>query len=356
MFRARLMETRLLAIESSCDESAVAVFDPDRGITGDWIHSQVALHGGYGGVVPDLASREHLKNLPALIGRLRESGLGPRDAGAVVVTRGPGLAGCLALGIATAKALALAWGLPLAGVNHLRGHLFSPFIGLHAEAPPAFRGNFAALLPHLGLLVSGGNTLLVELSAGGRVEILSQTVDDAAGEAFDKGAKLLGLPYPGGALVEKLAAGGDPRRFVFPKGIADKEDPRFSFSGLKTSLRHRLESLGARESEAAMADICAGYQEAIVAQLAGRTRAWLRRRRFASVGLSGGVANNGALRARIAAIAAGAGLPFLAAQPRHSGDNAAMIAFAAFADEAFPAPAFDNWAMSFQPSLAIDRP
>jgi N6-L-threonylcarbamoyladenine synthase len=345
----------LLAIESSCDESGLALFDPARGVAGDWVHSQVALHGEYGGVVPSLASREHLRNFPEMLRRL-PSDFSPEAVDFIAVTRGPGLAACLALGIALAKALALAWNKPLAGVNHLRGHLFSPFIGLHESSPAAFREAFDRLLPHLGLVVSGGNTLLVSLERGGRVRVLAQTVDDAAGEALDKGAKLLGLPYPGGALIEKLARDGDPSRFDFPRGIAEKSDLRFSFSGLKTSLRYKLESLDDASLKAALPDICAGYQAAVVAQLMAKTETALAARRYASAGLSGGVANNRTLRAAFGELAARRGVPLLVAQPCHSGDNAAMIAFAAFADESLPAPVRPNWELPFAPSLTIDQP
>jgi N6-L-threonylcarbamoyladenine synthase len=382
---------KILAIESSCDESAIALFNSATGVTADLVHSQAALHGEYGGVVPDLASREHLRNLPALLRQIEGTGGGgggtfaPEEADAIVVTRGPGLAGCLALGIAFAKALALAWDKPLGGVNHLRGHLYSPFIATHAAAPAAFRENLSALLPHLALVVSGGNTLLAELDVAGGVRVLAQTIDDAAGEAFDKGAKLLGLPYPGGALVEKLATGGDPRRFAFPRGISERGDWRFSFSGLKTALRYKVEALDDAALAAALPDICAGYQDAIVAQLAAKVRDALEGvavagggggggggvtgsasagsvgrgvtggggRRYASVGLSGGVANNRAVRAAVAALAAKHGIPFLAAQPRHTGDNAAMIAFATFADPALPAPSRNNWSLAFAPSLPV---
>jgi N6-L-threonylcarbamoyladenine synthase len=344
----------LLAIESSCDESGLALFDPERGVIGDWVHSQVALHGEYGGVVPDLASREHLKNFPAHL-HLLPPDFDPATLRAIAVTQGPGLAGCLALGLALAKALALAWDKPLLPVNHLRAHLLSPFIALHAEAPAAFRENFHRLLPHLGLVVSGGNPLLVELAATGTVTLLAQTVDDAAGEAFDKGAKLLGLPYPGGALIEKLAATGDPTRYDFPRGIAEKADPRLSFSGLKTSLRYKLEKLDDPALAAALPDICASYQAAIVGQLLAKTRARLEQRPFASIGLSGGVANNKTLRAAIETLARNRGLPCLAAQPRHSGDNAAMVAFAAFADAALPVPVRANWRLAFAPALTIDQ-
>ena len=201
---------KIFAAESSCDESALAVFDSGRGVVAERVNTQIALHGQFGGVVPDLAAREHLANFPALLEDICRS-VDPAEIDAVAVTRGPGLAGCLALGIAYARAVAAAWGKPIAAVNHLRGHLFSPFIPVHEEDPAAFPRRRAALFPHLGLVVSGGNTLLVSVDAECRVEILAQTVDDAAGEAFDKGAKLLGMPYPGGALIEKqarLAANG----------------------------------------------------------------------------------------------------------------------------------------------------
>ncbi len=345
----------ILAIESSCDESALALFDPARGLCGEWVHTQIALHSEYGGVVPDLASREHLKNFPALLHCL-PADFSPAQISRLAVTRGPGLAGCLALGLALAKALSLAWQKPLTGINHLRGHLFSPFIGLHAAAPEEFPSRFAALLPHLGLVVSGGNTLLVELDAGGKVTVLAQTVDDAAGEAFDKGAKLLGMPYPGGALIEKIAREGNPAAFDFPRGIPEKTDPRLSFSGLKTSLRYKLEKMDDATLASALPDLCASYQGAIIAQLLAKTKTQLRARRFASIGLSGGVSNNKTLRAAFAALAEKNRLPLLVAEPKHTGDNAGMIAFAAFADAALPPPDTANWALNFAPSLTIDTP
>ena len=345
----------LLAVESSCDESSIALFDPKCGVTANLVHSQVALHGEYGGVVPDLASREHLRNLPALL-RLLPADFSPEMLNAIAVTRGPGLAGCLALGLAFAKSLAFAWRRPLIGVNHLRGHLFSPFIALHAADPKKFADTFTRHLPHLGVVVSGGNTLIVALEEGGHVRVLVQTVDDAAGEAFDKGAKLLGFPYPGGVLVEKLARDGDPTRFNFPRGIAEKSDPRLSFSGLKTNLRYRLEKLDDKTLAAALPDICAGYQAAIITQLLSKAQAQLSARNFASIGLSGGVANNKVLRAEFAELACKNRLPILVAEPRYSGDNAAMIAFAAHADTALPPPEPVAWQMGFLSSLPIDQP
>ena len=321
----------ILALESSCDETAVALFDPARGIVGEWIHSQIALHENYGGVVPDLASREHLRNFPKLLERARatEDFLKVRQ---VAVTHGPGLAGCLAIGLSTAKAVALADKLPLAGVNHLRAHVFSSFISLHAESPADFEKNFADKLPHLALVVSGGNTLLAELGEDRMIRVISTTRDDAAGEALDKGAKLLGLGYPGGPLIEKLAQGGQAAAFDFPKGLSARDNLDFSFSGLKTSLRYLLEKLPPETIQARMNDICASYQQAVVDALVRKTRSAIERNVYRSVGLSGGVANNKLLRASLENLAKKNDLCFLAAQPKHTGDNAGMIAFAAHID------------------------
>lgn len=337
----------ILAVESSCDESAIALFDPAQGMAGEWVHSQIDLHREYGGVVPDLASREHLKNFFPL---LDVSGLA-QQRGAVAriaVTHGPGLAGCLALGIAFAKSLGLAWQVPVVGVNHLRGHAFSPFIGLHAASPEDFEARLQGLLPHLGLIVSGGNTILFQIDNERRVEVLAETVDDAAGEALDKGAKLLGLPYPGGPQVEQLAATGNARAFDFPKAIAPRNERRFSFSGLKTSLRYRLEKMNDAELAAALPDICAAYQFAVIAQLTGKTKHLLEGSRYQSLGLSGGVSNNKTLRAAMEKLAARYTLPCVIAQPQHTGDNAAMIAFAAFAD-----PAGVRADFTIQPALRL---
>lgn len=346
---------KIFAVESSCDESALAVFDSEKGIESELVNTQIALHGQFGGVVPDLASREHLSNFPGLIERIAQS-VSPNEIDAVAVTRGPGLAGCLALGIAYARAIALAWEKPLLAVNHLRGHLFSPFIPLHAENPAAFPQRVEKLFPHLGLVVSGGNTLLVAVDKNRRAEILAQTVDDAAGEAFDKGAKLLGMPYPGGALIEKQAKLARERgRFLFPQGENLRKGARFSFSGLKTSLRYRVEKMSDVELDAALPEICADYQSAIVAQLAGKVSVVLRERQFASLGISGGVSNNGFLRETFSALAAKNKIPLLAAFPRHTGDNAAMIAFSAWFDAQLPPPKF-NLPITFESSLPVDKP
>lgn len=324
----------ILALESSCDETAVALFDPARGLVGEWVHSQVALHERHGGVVPDLATREHLRTFAPLLERARAEG-GFADVAEVAVTNGPGLAACLAIGVAAAKALALAWRVPVAGVNHLRGHAWSPFIGLHAAAPADFDSAVSALLPHLGLIVSGGNTLLFSLDEARRIRVLSSTRDDAAGESLDKGAKLLGLGYPGGPLIEKLAATGKSDAYDFPRGIGRRDELDFSFSGLKTSLRYLIEKLSPEEVRGRLPDLCASYQQAVVDALVRKTRAALRQGdgAYRSLGLSGGVANNRALRAALEHEAVRERVRFFAAQPQHTGDNAGMIAFAAWADK-----------------------
>ena len=322
----------ILAIESSCDESAVALFEPDRGMVGEWVHSQIVLHGNYGGVVPDLATREHVKNLGGLLEKARELSEGFSLVREVAVTYGPGLAGCLAIGLGAAKAMAWGLGVPLVGINHLRGHVFSPFIGLHEEDPGSFDERFSEMLPHLALVVSGGNTLLCHVDEGRGIQVISSTRDDAAGEALDKGAKLLGLSYPGGPLIEKLARKGDAAAFDFPRGIGRKGNLDFSFSGLKTSLRYQLEKMSLDEIHERMPDLAASYQEAVIDSLAGKAREALDSGQYRSLGLSGGVANNMALRERLKGLAEERDVKFLAAHPKHTGDNAGMIAFDAWLD------------------------
>jgi N6-L-threonylcarbamoyladenine synthase len=343
----------ILALESSCDETAVALFDPGRGMVGEWVHSQIALHEKHGGVVPDLATREHLRTFAPLLERAKnEVGLDGVDT--IAVTHGPGLAACLAIGVAAAKALAVAMHVPVVGVNHLRGHVWSPFIALHADAPTEFDAKLTAVLPHLGLIVSGGNTLLFKLDASRRLSVLSSTLDDAAGEALDKGAKLLGLGYPGGPLIEQLALRGRPDAFDFPRGIGRRDELDFSFSGLKTSLRYRLEKMTPQEVESRRADLCASYQQAVMDALVRKTRAALRQGEgeYRSIGVSGGVANNRTLRAVLEAEARRARVAFFAAQPKHTGDNAGMIAFAAWIDRA-GVEAAAGLALRIEPSAAL---
>ena len=345
----------ILALESSCDETAVAVFDPARGLVGEWVHSQIALHERHGGVVPDLATREHLRNFAPLLERAK-AGVALGGVKEIAVTNGPGLAACLAIGVAAAKALALAWRVPVVGVNHLRGHVWSAFIARHESGPAEFDARLGELLPHLGLVVSGGNTLLVTLDAGRRVRVLSSTRDDAAGEALDKGAKLLGLGYPGGPLIERLAREGRSDAFDFPRGIGRRDELDFSFSGVKTSLRYLIEKMPAAEVEARRADLCASYQQAVIDALVRKTRAALNgsEQGFRSLGVSGGVANNRVLREALTQLAKREQIPFLAARPEHTGDNAGMIAFAAWADRQRNGDAA-GMGLRIEPSLAIER-
>lgn len=344
----------ILAIESSCDESAIALFEPQHGFIGEWVHTQIEQHQPYGGVVPELASREHLLNFPVL---LREvvAHLQNRKPDRVVVTAGPGLAGCLALGLALAKALALYWQVPLFAANHLRGHAWSPFIDTHATDPTGFEDNLQTLLPHLGLIVSGGNTVLFSIDQQRRFQILAETVDDAAGEALDKGAKLLGMPYPGGPLIESKACGGKVNAFTFPRAFPEAAVAKFSFSGLKTSLRYTLEKMTDSELELNMPDLCASYQEAVIDALARKTRQIARGKHnhWRSVGLSGGVSNNRTLRQRFMDLGTDLDLPLLIARPGHTGDNAAMIAFAAWIDPLGIVPGTPEMALSIQPGLTL---
>ncbi len=342
----------ILALESSCDETAVALFDPQAGMAGEWIHSQIAIHERHGGVVPDLATREHLRNFAPLIERARATPAWG-NVNSLAVTNGPGLAACLAIGLSTAKALSLGLKVPLLGVNPLRGHAWSPFIAFHAENPSDFAQRFSGLLPHLGLIVSGGNTLLLSIDADRRIQVLSSTRDDAAGEALDKGAKLLGLGYPGGPLVEAQAATGNPAAYDFPRGLGPRSELDFSFSGLKTSLRYLIEKMSVEDVKARMPDLCASYQQAVIDALTRKAGLVLSRGDvdYRSLGLSGGVANNRSLRAAFDELARKHRIPMFAAQPKHTGDNAGMIAFAAWMD---PAGCDTNGlGMKIAPSLEI---
>ena len=322
---------KILSIESSCDESAVAVFDTAKGIELSLIHSQIDLHALYGGVVPDLASSQHLKMLPALIGRAKQE-CDINGVDEIVATSGPGLPNCLEMGVSAASALAMMLKKPLFGVNHLDGHAYSPFIEVHAQNPENFRSEFEGLLPHLGLTVSGGNTVLFEICTDGKLHVIAETIDDAAGEALDKGAKLLGIAYPGAPVLERLARAGRVDKNLFPCGKNRKieDDPNFSFSGLKTSLRYYIEKLDAGRLKESLPDICASYQFAVIEQLRLRAEYFARRGKYASLGISGGVSNNSRFAEAFEGMARRSGAKFLIAPKQYRGDNAAMIAFAAF--------------------------
>ena len=309
---------RVLAIESSCDESAVAILDQELGLLAHEIYSQVELHRAFGGVVPELASRDHLKRLPQLLRRTVERSPGGLAAiHAIAYTAGPGLVGALLTGAGIACGLAYARGIPALPVHHLEGHLLAPLLG---DRPPP--------LPHLALLVSGGHTQLIAVRALGDYEILGETRDDAAGEAFDKSAKLLGLPYPGGPEVAKLAREGTAGAFRFPRPMRDR-GLEFSFSGLKTavSLAARAEPLTDRRR----ADIARGVEDAIVDTLCAKTLRGVEETGYDDVVVAGGVGANAALRERLTAglarVNARAWFPPL----EFCTDNAAMIAVAGLA-------------------------
>jgi N6-L-threonylcarbamoyladenine synthase len=313
----------ILAIETSCDDTCAAVVDVDGGIRANVISSQ-GIHDRYGGVVPEIASRHHLELIgDAVDDALRQAGLRLDQVELVAVTRGPGLVAALLVGLATAKALAAAYGIPLAPVDHLHGHIAAGFLAGGSLEPP-----------FVSLVASGGHTFLARVEdRGPGYEVLGQTLDDAAGEAFDKGARMLGLGYPGGAALERLARDGDPAAFAFPTA-ARLRGLDFSFAGLKTALLYRVRELGEAETERRRADLAASYQHAIVEALTIRAERALSVTGLRRLAVGGGVAANGPLRERLAGLGVELDIP-----PRElCTDNAAMIASAARYVPAIPFP------------------
>jgi tRNA N6-adenosine threonylcarbamoyltransferase len=310
----------VLGIETSCDETGVAVVDSRRGLLAHALHSQVELHDEYGGVVPELASRDHVRRLLPLVRAVTaRAGVALGELDAVAYTQGPGLAGALLVGASTACALARGLAIPALPVHHLEAHLLSPLLAADA---PAF--------PFLALLVSGGHTQLMRVAGVGRYELLGETRDDAAGEAFDKTAKVLGLPYPGGPALARLARGGRPGRFRFPRPMLERPDAGgldFSFSGLKTAVV--LACAGKALDEQSRADIAAEFQEAVVDVLAGKCVAAAERTGLARLVVAGGVGANARLRERLDAEAARAGFRVFYPDIEFCTDNGAMIALAA---------------------------
>jgi N6-L-threonylcarbamoyladenine synthase len=310
---------RVLAIESSCDESAAAVLDARAGLLAHELFSQVDLHRAYGGVVPELASRDHVRRLlPLVRAALERAGTQPRDLHGVAYTAGPGLIGALLTGAALARSLAYAWDVPAIGVHHLEGHLLAPL--LEADPPP---------FPHLALLVSGAHTLLIEVSGVGRYRVLGTSRDDAAGEAFDKSAKLLGLPYPGGPQLAQLAERGAPGAFSFPRPMLDRPGLEFSFSGLKTAVLHAVR--GRVLTDRQRADVARAVQEAIVETLTAKALRALEYTGLTVLVVSGGVSANRSLRERLTAAAGSHGARVYYPRIEFSTDNAAMIAVAGLA-------------------------
>jgi len=315
----------ILAIESSCDETAVAVLRGEGGrrpeLLASEISSQIELHRVHGGVVPELASRNHMVRLRPLVDlTLENAGVEVGEIDVFAATAGPGLASSLLIGHTAAKALALAAGRPFLAINHLEGHLVSPFLE-SGEIPP-----------HTALVVSGGHTMLLDVAGPGQYRLLGRTRDDAAGEAFDKVGKMLGLPYPGGPEIEAVARGGDPERFAFPRSMLKTPGFDFSFSGLKTAVLYTLGDLDPQSGTPRpedVPDLAASFQQAVIDVLVARAMAAARHTGHRAMGLSGGVSLNGALRDALARTCAGQGLALHLAPAAMTTDNAAMIAFAA---------------------------
>jgi len=304
-----------LGIETSCDETGVALYC-DSGLLGHRLYSQADMHALYGGVVPELASRDHVRRLlPLLRELLASSGIGPGDIGGVAYTAGPGLLGALLVGAAFGRSLAWAWGLPAVAVHHLEGHLLAPML---EPDPPAY--------PFLALLVSGGHTMLVEVLALGRYRVLGDTLDDAAGEAFDKTAKLLGLGYPGGPALARLAEQGQSGRFRFPRPMTDRPGLELSFSGLKTAALQTWKSLPGSAQD--RADVARAFEEAVVDTLSVKCSRALALSGLQRLVVAGGVGANLRLRQRLVALAAEAGIAVHYPRPELCTDNAAMIAYA----------------------------
>jgi N6-L-threonylcarbamoyladenine synthase len=311
---------KVLGIETSCDETAVALVEDGRKVMSNVLSSQHEIHSRFGGVVPELASRAHLERLnPLLDEALRAAGAGWRDVDAVAVTQGPGLVGALLVGLATAKALALALDVPLIGVNHLEGHVYANQLEHDVPDPP-----------HVCLLVSGGHTMLVFVPEPFRYEILGQTLDDAAGEAFDKVARFLGLGYPGGPAVDKASERGNPEAVRLPRAMAGSDDYDFSLSGLKTAVIRYVRAEEAAGREVDVADLAASFQEAVVDVQVQKTMAAAEDRGAAAILLGGGVVANSRLRDRMAREAERRRVPLLYPSPELCTDNAAMIASAGF--------------------------
>ncbi|MBD8214520.1 tRNA (adenosine(37)-N6)-threonylcarbamoyltransferase complex transferase subunit TsaD [Erwinia persicina] len=307
---------RVLGIETSCDETGIAIYDDAAGLLANQLYSQVKLHADYGGVVPELASRDHVrKTVPLIQAALQEAGLQAKDIDAVAYTAGPGLVGALLVGATIGRSLAFAWDVPAIAVHHMEGHLLAPML---EENPPAF--------PFVALLVSGGHTQLISVTGVGEYTLLGESVDDAAGEAFDKTAKLLGLDYPGGPLLSKMAQQGVEKRFVFPRPMTDRPGLDFSFSGLKTFAANTIRDND--DSDQTRADIARAFEDAVVDTLAIKCRRALDQSGFKRLVIAGGVSANRTLRSKLAEMMQKRGGEVFYARPEFCTDNGAMIAYA----------------------------
>ncbi|MCW8856294.1 MAG: tRNA (adenosine(37)-N6)-threonylcarbamoyltransferase complex transferase subunit TsaD [Kangiella sp.] len=309
---------KILGIETSCDETGIAIYDSERGIIADALYSQVKLHAEYGGVVPELASRDHVrKTIPLIKKVMADSGCTPADIDAIAYTKGPGLIGALFVGVGVGRSLAYAWDVPAIGVHHMEGHLLAPML---EEEQPEF--------PFVALLVSGGHTLLVDVQGLGQYTILGESIDDAAGEAFDKTAKIMGLGYPGGPALAKLAEKGRPGIYKLPRPMTDRPGLDFSFSGLKTAVANLYRS--SDKSEQDLADIAYAFQEAVVDTIYIKCRRALEQTNHKYLVVSGGVSANVALRQKLSALLESKGGKAYYPRPAFCTDNGAMIAYAGY--------------------------
>lgn len=328
----------ILALETSCDETAAAVISAEGAVLSSEVASQIEAHRAYGGVVPEVASRNHIMHVRLLVEQaLEHAGVGLKDVAAFAATSGPGLVSSLLIGSTFAKSLALAEGRPFLAINHLEGHLLSPFMGGESEALAS------EIPPHVALVVSGGHTMLLHVRGVARYELLGRTRDDAAGEAFDKVAKMLKLPYPGGPEIDKRARSGKRDAHEFPRSLMEQGNFEFSFSGLKTAVLYLLPKIQ-WQLEPVLNDLCASFQESVVEVLVEKTVRAARRVGARLVGVSGGVSCNKRLRERFAERCAEMKLELQLTQPRYSTDNAAMIGFAAL----------QRWKQGFASPLETD--
>ncbi len=309
---------KILGIESSCDETGLAIYDSERGLLAHAIHSQIKTHQQFGGVVPELASRDHVRHIAKLTKEvLSNAKLTSSDIDYIAYTKGPGLVGALLVGAGFAKSLAYAWGIPAIGVHHMEGHLLAPFL---EEKTPEF--------PFLALLVSGGHTQLMQVKSFGDYTLLGESLDDAAGEAFDKTAKLLGLQYPGGPLLAKLAENGIAGRFTFPRPMLDSNNLNFSFSGLKT---HALNTIKKQElTEQTKADIAYAFEDAIVDTLIKKIARAIEQKQLQTIVIAGGVGANQTLRQRLTTFAKQEHIELFYPRLEFCTDNGAMIAYAGY--------------------------
>lgn len=307
---------RVLGIETSCDETGIAIYDEANGLLANQLYSQVKLHADYGGVVPELASRDHVrKTVPLIQAALKEAGLQAQDIDAVAYTAGPGLVGALLVGATIGRSLAFAWDVPAIPVHHMEGHLLAPML---EDNPPAF--------PFVALLVSGGHTQLISVTGIGEYTLMGESVDDAAGEAFDKTAKLLGLDYPGGPMLSKMAQQGVEKRFVFPRPMTDRPGLDFSFSGLKTFAANTIRENS--DDPQTRADIARAFEDAVVDTLAIKCKRALEQTGFKRLVIAGGVSANRTLRSKMAEVMKARGGEVFYARPEFCTDNGAMIAYA----------------------------